>query len=612
MPATVSILLLEDTASDADLIQAALAPPEDFTFKIHHFERLREAIAALEDHDFDAALVDLNLPDAAGLDTVRALRAVTQLPLVVLSSVNDDEVKRQAREEGITEFISKWGLDGSAVARTLIYAAERNQQQKLLMEVARAHVDPTWLVDEAGIIVFSNEAAQSLAIQPGAPAAEVGSRMDFAGRQEDTSEHERVVDGESRTFEVKVSRLDTPDRPMTLVAARDITSRRRARELERQLYHADRLASIGRLASGVAHEVNNPAAFILANQNHASSTLDAAIEGLNSDASDVVALLQECKSLLSDNRIGTERIAAIVEQLLSFARADGQSVEALLVADAVEVARKLTLNDLHHRARFKLVDEQNRALVADRGKLIQLFTNLIVNAVDAITPGDADANEIRVEVSADDEAVTVRVRDTGVGIAPDDQERIFEPFFTTKPFGRGTGLGLSLCAEIVGYHQGTVDCASAVGQGTEFVITFPYDNGLESDDSVSDAVLPVLSRKPRVLFIDDDEFVRRAIVRELRKRYEVVEAVSAEDALRLFETDQDFDTVICDLMMPNVDGATLWRRAAESWAKLGERFLFLTGGGALEDSDVHPANVPTLRKPVDWNLLDHHIRRLTR
>lgn len=608
MSGTVSILLLEDTASDAEFIQASLQPPAEVSFQIRHFERLRDAISALDTNDFDAALIDLNLPDAQGLETVRALRSVTQLPLVVLSSVDDEDIKRRAREEGITEFVTKWGLDGSAVARSLIYAAERNRHQKMLMEVARAHVDPTWLVDPKGIIMFANEAAHGLAAVRGAPAAEVGRRCDFPVTRDETAEYVRNVDGEKRTFEVKVSHLGNTERPMTLVAARDITARERARELERRLYHSDRLASIGRLASGVAHEVNNPAAFILSNQEEAVRILEELAERFS--RVDLRQSIENCKKLLADNRVGAERIAAIADQLLAFARVEGQAVEPVMLLDAVDVARKLTLNDTHHRARFVVVNNQEKELVADRGKLIQLFTNLLVNALDAITPGDAEGNEIRVEIEADDLAVVVRVIDTGVGISGDDLQRVFEPFFTTKPFGQGTGLGLALCAEIIGFHEGTVSCSSQVGEGTEFVITFPYDNGLQAEVAAEATVFDTLERKPRLLFIDDDEFVRRALLRELRKRYDVVEAESAEAALDLLEQDQNFDAIICDLMMPNIDGLTMWRRTKEQWSALGDKFLFLTGGGSVEDSDERPEDIPTLKKPVDWALLDTHVRRL--
>ncbi|MEJ7728965.1 MAG: PAS domain S-box protein [Polyangiaceae bacterium] len=271
-------------------------------------------------------------------------------------------------------------------------------------------------------------------------------------------------DGKYGVLEVASAPMDFDGEPAVLVIARDVSERK---ELETRLLQADLLASMGMLAAGITHEINNPLAYILLNldllANRVRSLLKHSdISGGELAAREREALGQEITRLLADTREGAGRVQRIVHDFRVFARGGDGRPKLLDLREVLDSTVKLTQNELRHRARLTR-DYQPVPLVnADEARLGQLFLNLLVNALQAL-PMDSspEATEIRVATrTASDGAAVVDIADSGVGIPQELLDRVFEPFFTTKPADVGTGLGLSICRSIVTGLGGTIEIQS--------------------------------------------------------------------------------------------------------------------------------------------------------
>ena len=213
--------------------------------------------------------------------------------------------------------------------------------------------------------------------------------------------------------------------------------------MEAKFALADRMSSLGTLVAGIAHEINNPLAYVMANLDVIADELDGIRAG-----SPVEARIAGLSEMVADARVGADRVRQIVRGLRAFSRADDERRTVLDVRKVIDVATKLAFNEIRHRA--KLVTDFGDApfIHADEGRLVQVFVNLLVNAAQAIPEGNADRNEIRVRTRTHQSgAALIAVEDTGAGIPPAIMGRIFDPFFTTKDVGEGTGLGLSILSQ---------------------------------------------------------------------------------------------------------------------------------------------------------------------
>jgi signal transduction histidine kinase len=244
----------------------------------------------------------------------------------------------------------------------------------------------------------------------------------------------------------------------------DVTRERMEEELRRsqsQLERAERLAEIGSLAAGVAHEINNPLAYVLANLDFLRSRL--ATPGADADLSEA----------LEEARSGAERVRDVVRGLSAFSRPGTSARGPVDVSAQLQAALRLAANEIRHRARLETAIGPLPSVSATENELGQVFLNLLVNAAQAIPEGHAKENVIRVEASTDARGwARVEVRDTGAGMAPEVQRRIFEPFFTTKG-GSGTGLGLAIAHGIVTAAGGRIEVESQNGSGSTFRVFLP-------------------------------------------------------------------------------------------------------------------------------------------
>jgi CheY-like chemotaxis protein len=267
----------------------------------------------------------------------------------------------------------------------------------------------------------------------------------------------------------------------------------------------------------------------------------------------------------------------IVKDLRTFARSD-ERMGPVDLRQVVESAIKVTRNEIKFRA--QLVCDYDDALppVQANSRLGQVFLNLLMNAAQAIGEGDPVHNRISVEVHARGEWVEVRITDTGVGIAAEQRQKIFDPFYTTKPVGMGTGLGLSICRNIVQSLDGSMDVESEPGRGSSFTVRLPVSRANSSTTIRPGSNPPPVSQRTlRVLIVDDDRLVAKATKRQLSPPHAVTLASSGAEALELTGR-QDFDAILCDVMMPGMTGMEFHDRVQQKDPALASRFVFITGG----------------------------------
>ncbi len=399
---------------------------------------------------------------------------------------------------------------------------------------------------------------------------------------------------------------------------RDVTERK---QLEARLMMGDRMASVGTLAAGVAHEINNPLAYIQGNLDFALDRLGQSAEQqdlgsgvrpgqrgeqpqpLRDDArAEVIEALREARE-------GTGRVRVIVRDLKTFSRPDETVLGALDVRAVLESTLHMAWNEIRHRARLVKNFGPAPLVLANESRLGQIFLNLLLNAAQAIREGAADANQITVTTSTDPAGrAVISIKDTGTGMTPDVQRRIFDPFFTTKPIGVGTGLGLSICQGIVTSLSGEISVQSEPGKGSEFRVVLPPTR-LETSPEPG-APLEVSLRRGHILVVDDEPMVGRAILRMLSADHEVKVVPSGKEALRDLLGGGQYDLILCDLMMPEVTGMDLHGELVRLDPAMAERMLFLTGGAFTTSAREFLERVPNPRLEKPFNAAE--LRALVR
>ena len=411
----------------------------------------------------------------------------------------------------------------------------------------------------------------------------------------------RCKDGSYRWLEWRsVSHVD---RGLVYAVARDVTAEKEAqlerRELQRQLVFADRMASVGTLAAGVAHEINNPLAYVVAN-------LDMLLEEIRPfEAGSFSSRVTDWVELARDARQGAERIRKIVRGLMTFSRAEEERRTVVELRPVIEIAVDMAFNEIRHRARLVKDFGDAPAVEADDSRLGQVFINLLVNAAQAIPEGDVEGNEIRVVTSRDQSgAAVVEVRDSGRGIPPDVLGRIFDPFFTTKPIGVGTGLGLSICHSIVTSMGGRIEAENG-DRGALFRVVLPAARaGASSAPPQPNAAAPASPRRASVLVVDDDPSVGTSLRRVLRQ-HDVTATTSAREALAIVASKGPFDVILSDVMMPEMSGVELYEALRARHPEAADRVVFVTGGAFTPAARDFLDRVPNerLEKPFEARVL---------
>jgi CheY-like chemotaxis protein/anti-sigma regulatory factor (Ser/Thr protein kinase) len=303
--------------------------------------------------------------------------------------------------------------------------------------------------------------------------------------------------------------------------------------------------------------------------------------------------------------VGIRRIRAIIRDLKGFSGAGSDRLEPVALNAVVQGSINLASNEIKFRARLETDFGELPPVLANEGRLAQVFLNLLVNAAHAIQDGDVGHNRISVKTWAEEGAVFAEVRDSGAGMTDEVKRQVFDPFFTTKPKGVGSGLGLSISREIVEAFHGRITVESAVGEGSRFRVQLPAmpSGRVPSSEPgpAGEQPLREAARRGRVLVVDDEPLVRASMVRLLRSENDVVEAGGGAAAAAILAANDRFDVILCDLVMPELSGMELHARLAVDRSDLAARMIFVSGGAFTSRAQAFLDAVPNARieKPFD-------------
>jgi PAS domain S-box-containing protein len=380
-----------------------------------------------------------------------------------------------------------------------------------------------------------------------------------------------------------------------LRVVRDVTERK---SLMMQLAESERMASIGGVTAGVAHEINNPLTALMASVEMGLEL----VKRLPATAPPAIDLETELRGA----REAACRVRDVVRDLRIFSRSEADERRPVDIHAVLDSALRLARTEIRHRARLVRSYGQVPLVAGSESRLVQVFLNLIVNAAQAIPAGAAESNQIRITTALDaDGRVAVSVQDTGHGIQPEVMAHLFVPFFTTKPAHIGTGLGLATCRRILAGLGGEISAASQPGQGAIFRVLLLPSAAPSYVSSKPSARVPSSVLGGRILVIDDEELVGSALRRYLAPDHEVVVETRALDALERIRAGRRFDLILCDLMIPVTSGWEFYELLAEEFPEQAERTVFLTGGAFTPEGQAFLARVSNVRieKPFELRTL---------
>lgn len=533
-----------------------------------------------------------------------ALRDGRSVLFVVIPA--NDELGHRMGSLFIVRDITKRKAIEEALARTLERLETSEGEFRTLLELIPAGIS----VMRDGVVAYVNQAAARIYGCDG-PEDMIGVHVSALVQPEDLPESiERLrhmtgeaVPSQARRFmrrDGSVGYITTQGFPIeyeggtaTLIVVNDLTEQRR---IEAKMRQAERLASLGMLSAAIAHEINNPLAYILLNLQATRRWLGQAL------AAESIAALSNALELIDQSLEGVERVRVIVRDLRAFAHADDSENALVDVRSVIESILPIAEHEIRDRATLVKAFGEVPIVRANAARLGQVFLNLLVNAAHAIPPGE-EGHEIRISVSAESaQKVIVAVEDTGEGMPPSVRDRVFEPFFTTKAAGIGTGLGLALCQGIVQALGGDIAVDSRVGAGSTFRVSLPVAvPGPRETIQPAAVVVP----RSKILVVDDEPRIANRLA-ELLRDHEVVVATTGTEAIERLAR-ESFDAVFCDLMMPDVKGTDVFEAATRDRPALRGRFVFMTAGAFTPGARELLDRVSTVRldKPFTETQVQH-------
>ena len=393
---------------------------------------------------------------------------------------------------------------------------------------------------------------------------------------------------------------------------REAAVRAERRTIREQLLISERMASMGTLAAGVAHEINNPLSVVAGNLHVIRKELDtmsrylgAGEGGVPNGGAEVLGRLRAAtdsvRESVRDAEEASERVRAIVRDLRVFSRPEDDRRGSVDIHHVLESALRMARNELRQRASVVLAFGTVPAVEGNEGRLGQIFLNLIVNAAHAIPEGRGLDDTVSVGTRMEGEMVVVEISDTGSGIPPEIMPRIFDAFFTTKPIGVGTGLGLAICHRLLTAMNGRVEVDSAVGVGSTFRVFLPRARSGAAPEVTESAPAPLSpGRRCSILVIEDEPALGRVLGRLLAPN-RVTAVLRAREALDRMNAGEAFDLILCDLMMPEMTGMEFHDELARTNRSAAERIIFMTGGAVTADAREFLESVANVQldKPLD-------------
>ncbi|MBN1655158.1 MAG: response regulator [Deltaproteobacteria bacterium] len=668
------VLLVEDSPAIALQIQGFLADTKSVKFIAHHVQDLKSALQSAAKGVYDVVLLDLGLPDSRGLDTFTGFHAYApDLPTVVFTGVDDEEVAFEALRQGAQDYLVKGEVDSRLLIRAIRYAIERKSIEDRLKESEEKHrtllevlPEIVYKISPEGHFIFINNPVEKLGYRPeeiigqhfsiivhpddlqnvsrmfvlpklkgqdtrseGAPKLvderRSGDRMTrdlvlrLIPKGWDRSKESNCVIGLLTSYgEITATGYYLTDKRTrekrfngTVGIIKDITERRRAEaeklELEKRLRQSQKMEAIGRLAGGIAHDMNNVLGAILGS----ASVLDEEIGFDHANREDVDNIIAACRK-------GRD----LTRDLLGFARKGKYVKEILSLNEIALEAQSLLARTITKKINIEVdLGKELHCIEGDRNQIHHALMNLCINAADAMkTHGTLTISTRNVVLDRQPSTergalppgdyVETRVSDTGVGMDAETLKNVFEPFFTTKPKGEGTGLGLAMVYGVIENHGGFVSISSESGKGTTVVFLLPavfpaaMAKGQGADRPAWEKSCLIKGSRS-VLLVDDEAFVRVSVRRLLeRLGYRTFVAADGRTALDIYRRNKDeISLVILDLIMPEMDG----RETFEALLAINPNVKVLLSSGYSKDEKVESlfkrGAIGFVQKPFDLQSL---------
>lgn len=407
-----------------------------------------------------------------------------------------------------------------------------------------------------------------------------------------------------------------------LVVCRDVT---RQRQVRARLEVTERMASVGLLAAGVAHGINNPLAYMIGNLSCARDDLEA-LRGALGEEHPEAGRLDDLLEMNAETRSGAERVRVLVRDLKVFSALRDDAFEPVDLDDLMETTLQLAGNELRHCAVVERRYGRPPPVSGNRGHLSQVALNLLINAGRAMEVGRTAENRIVVSTSFEPPGMVVlTIEDTGCGMPPDVVDRVFDPFFTTRSMTEGVGMGLAVCHGLVVGMGGRIELDSQIGRGTRISVIlpaapvdqwplFPIKPGQLAPEPAGAAPVTEDRKKAeeglRVLVVDDEPAIGRLLARELAD-HRVVVVESGKQAMDICRSER-FDVVFCDLMMPEISGMDFYDQLKLSRPDDERRIVFMTGGAFTHRAKAFLSQVENrcLEKPFDNQQLQDILRQM--
>jgi signal transduction histidine kinase len=546
------VLLVDDSPLVRDFVGGLIS---DWGFQVATRETGKAALQALETASFDVVIADIDMPEMSGLDLLTTLRVRgNHIPIIMLSSASRMSDVLRAIHQGAFDYVAK---------------DEAIEPLRAAIQRALEHIH----------LVRQNQALTNTLERLN---GELEDRVRQRTRDLETVNNRLIA--ERGELEEAINRLN---------------------ETQEQLVQMEKMASIGMLTAGIAHEINNPLAFILPNFELLEEWVECERTGIQHETIrspvDVLPLVSEC-------RRGLDRIVRIIRQLRIFSHPSQQDLGPVDLAAVVRSVFALVERELDGRSRLSLVTEAEARVRANEDQLRQVLLNLIINSAQSLPPDRLDGR-IDLSLQRRGQEVGLRVQDNGCGIPAENLRRVFDPFFTTKPVGKGTGMGLAITRDLITKMGGNIQIESHVGKGTVVTLTLPvWREPAEEHRPVPvefprtptpELVSGLESARLSVVLVEDEMSLLVPLRRMLATEHDVLAFSDALDGMRCLTERVPPDVIICDIHMPNVNGLELYKRVTSVRPHLADRFIFLTGGSsddlaALEDEA--PRRV--LQKPV--------------
>ena len=536
----LTILAIDDFQGALESLRLYLSKIPRWEIELLPFTDPKAGMAELARREVDVTFLDYMLGATNGLDVLKAVRkSGDDRPIIVLSGKGNESIAVEVMREGASDYLSKTTLSSKILERAVSDALEKYRLQQEIkgqrVEIETAgrelaeKVEQLKKSEKRQKLIFEGSPVGMILVNTERKVVEINSATlamirrtseEVIGRfchevfcpderdnclrfdKEDTmnSSERTIIDSRGKRVPVlkKVIPIEIEGETFLLEGFVDISERK---ALEAQLIHSEKMASIGQLAAGVAHEINNPTGFVASNLNtlseytgdvaavlkecgHLLSLCEELDGGTGESArraqelwkeSDLDYVLEDLGNLIKESIEGTDRIRKIVGDLKDFSRTDKHEAEEININEAIDKTLNVAWNEIKYKAEVVKEYGDLPYITCLAGQIDQAILNILVNAAQAMK----EKGTITIRTYVKDENVCVEISDTGVGIPPDIQKKMFDPFFTTKPVGEGTGLGLNITYNIIRQHNGDIAVHSKPGEGTTFTISLPI-NGLET------------------------------------------------------------------------------------------------------------------------------------